>query len=51
MEVIALGIRGTASVRSCKRSTLNNEIGLEFAAGVRWKKRVTAALESCVLSS
>lgn len=32
-----VGFRGPASVRSCTRNAVRNDIGLEFCNGVRWK--------------
>ena len=37
------GLRGPASVRSCCRTSIRNEIGLEFSNGVHWRKRDLAA--------
>jgi hypothetical protein len=35
----ALGIHGTASVKSCTRKGLKHLVGLEFSAGLQWKPK------------
>lgn len=35
-----LGIHGAASVRYCTRQGLTYVVGLEFAAGLKWKPKV-----------
>ena len=38
IQIDTLGLRGPASVRSCTRNSVKNEIGLEFSNGLKWKK-------------
>jgi hypothetical protein len=42
LQIESAGLRGTASVRSCNRTSIRHEIGLEFSNGVRWKRPETA---------
>lgn len=37
IQVDAYNLRGQASVRSCTHMKMNNEIGLEFSNGLRWR--------------
>lgn len=42
MQCAALGIHGSASVRSCTRRGTKFLLGLEFSGGLRWKPRESA---------
>jgi len=46
LQIDELGLRGPASVRSCSRTSIRHEIGLEFSNGLKWKK-----LEAAVVSA
>ena len=39
MQCAALGLHGTASVRSCTRKGMKYVLGLEFSSGLQWKPK------------
>ena len=39
LQSIALGLHGSASVRSCTRKGMKYMVGLEFSAGLKWKPK------------
>jgi hypothetical protein len=39
LQCVALGLRGTASVRSCTRKGTKYILGLEFSGGLQWKPK------------
>lgn len=41
LQCSALGVHGSASVRSCTRQGTKFVLGLEFSGGLRWKPQET----------
>jgi hypothetical protein len=39
VQCVALGLHGTASVRSCARKGMKYVLGLEFSTGIKWKPK------------
>jgi PilZ domain len=39
VQCAALGVHGTASVRTCTRKGMKYILGLEFSAGLKWKPK------------
>jgi hypothetical protein len=39
LQCTALGLHGTASVRSCTRKGMKYVLGLEFSGGMKWKPK------------
>jgi hypothetical protein len=39
VQCAALGVHGTASVRTCTRRGMKYILGLEFSAGLKWKPK------------
>jgi len=42
MQCSALGLQGTASVRSCTRKGMKYVLGLEFSGGLKWRPKTEA---------
>jgi hypothetical protein len=39
LQCAALGLQGTASVRTCTRKGAKYVVGLEFSGGLQWKPK------------
>jgi hypothetical protein len=39
LQCMALGLHGTASVRTCVRKGMKYVVGLEFSGGLQWKPK------------
>jgi hypothetical protein len=39
LQCVALGLHGSASVRTCSRKGMKYVLGLEFSAGLQWKPK------------